>query len=204
MLNDYIITIDRQFASGGIELAEILSKLTGKTVYNREIIEAAADRCGIPKEYLEKTEENVSQSFLYRLSLAAQSGSIDADSTISKADILYNELTKTVKDFADKEKCIIVGQCADYILRDHKNIFKIFISASIEDRIKRAVRYYGISENNAEYIVKKNDKRRESFYNAYTTQTWGVKNNYHICLNTSLITLDQCADIIVNALNQKS
>lgn len=201
MSDKIIITIDRQYASGGLILAEKLSKATDATFYSREITELAAEKSGIPKEYLESAEENVSQSFLYRLSLAAKSGSMDADSAISKSDLLYNELTKTVREFAEKDSCIIVGNCADYILKDYENVFKVFLCASIEDRIKRAVEHYEISEANAEYIIRKNDKRRESFYNAYTSQTWGVKDNYHLCLNTSLIPVEACVDIIMNAVS---
>lgn len=201
MSDKIIITIDRQYASGGLILAEKLSEATDAAFYSREITELAAEKSGIPKEYLESAEENVSQSFLYRLSLAAKSGSMDADSAISKSDLLYNELTKTVREFAEKDSCIIVGNCADYILKDYENVFKVFLCANMEDRIKRAVEHYGISKANAEYIIRKNDKRRESFYNAYTSQTWGVKDNYHLCLNTSLIPVESCADIIMNAVN---
>ena len=201
MSDKFIITIDRQYASGGLMLAEALSKSINVPFYSREITEIAAEKSGIPKDYLESTEENVSQSFLYRLSIAAKAGSIDADSAVSKSEILYNELTKTVKEFADKESCIIVGNCADYILREYDNVFKIFLCASMDDKITRAVEAYSINKSNAEYIIRKNDKRRESFYNAYTSQTWGVKDNYHLCLNTSLIPIETCAEIIVNAVS---
>ncbi len=195
-----VITIERQYASGGLEIGGKLSQKLNIPVYSREIVEMAADRCGIPKEYLESTQENVSQSFLYRLSLAAKSGSIDVDKTASKADILYSEVYKVVTELAEKESCIIVGQCADYILKDNKKTFRVFIHALMEDRIKRAIENYGISEQYADYIIRKNDKRRESFYNANTMRTWGVKENYHICLNSSLFSVESCSDIIIDAM----
>lgn len=195
-----VITIERQYASGGLEIGRNLSEKLNIPVYSREIVEMAADRCGIPKEYLESTQENVSQSFLYRLSLAAKTGSVDVDKTASKADILYSEVYKVVTELAEKESCIIVGQCADYILKDHKKTFRVFIHALMEDRIKRAIENYGISEQYADYIIRKNDKRRESFYNANTMRTWGVKENYHICLNSSLFPVESCSDIIIDAM----
>lgn len=196
-----VITIERQYASGGLEIGRNLSQKLNIPVYSREIVEMAADRCGIPKEYLESTQENVSQSFLYRLSLAAKTGSVDVDKTASKADILYSEVYKVVTELAEKESCIIVGQCADYILKEHKKTFKVFIHALMDDRIKRAIDNYGISEQYADYIIRKNDKRRESFYNANTMRTWGVKENYHICLNSSLFSVESCSDIIIDAMN---
>ena len=195
-----VITIERQYASGGLEIGRNLSEKLNIPVYSREIVEMAADRCGIPKEYLESTQENVSQSFLYRLSLAAKTGSVDVDKTASKADILYSEVYKVVTELAEKESCIIVGQCADYILKEHKKTFRVFIHALMEDRIKRAIENYGISEQYADYIIRKNDKRRESFYNANTMRTWGVKENYHICLNSSLFPVESCSDIIIDAM----
>lgn len=196
-----VITIERQYASGGLEIGRNLSQKLNIPVYSREIVEMAADRCGIPKEYLESTQENVSQSFLYRLSLAAKTGSVDVDKTASKADILYSEVYKVVTELAEKESCIIVGQCADYILKEHKKNFRVFIHALMDDRIKRAIDNYGISEQYADYIIRKNDKRRESFYNANTMRTWGVKENYHICLNSSLFSVESCSDIIIDAMN---
>ncbi len=201
MSENTVITIERQYASGGLEIGKNLSEKLNIPVYSREIVEMAADRCGIPKEYLESTQENVSQSFLYRLSLAAKAGSVDVDKTASKADILYSEVYKVVTELAEKESCIIVGQCADYILKNHKKTFRVFIHSLMNDRVKRAIENYGISEQYADYIIKKNDKRRESFYNANTTRTWGVKENYHICLNSSLFSVESCSDIIISAMN---
>ncbi len=201
MSENTVITIERQYASGGLEIGKNLSEKLNIPVYSREIVEMAADRCGIPKEYLESTQENVSQSFLYRLSLAAKAGSVDVDKTASKADILYSEVYKFVTELAEKESCIIVGQCADYILKNHKKTFRVFIHSLMNDRVKRAIENYGISEQYADYIIKKNDKRRESFYNANTTRTWGVKENYHICLNSSLFSVESCSDIIIAAMN---
>lgn len=200
MSDNFVITIERQYASGGLEIGKKLSEKLNIPVYSREIIEMAAERGGIPKEFLESTQENVSQSFLYRLSLAAQVGSIDVDKTISKADILYNEIYKVVTETAQKESCIIVGQCSDYILRERPNTFRVFIHAMMEDRVKRAIENYGVGEQYADYIVRKNDKRREAFYNANTLSTWGVKENYHICLNSSLLSADCCCNIIINSM----
>lgn len=200
MSENTVITIERQYASGGLEIGKILSNKLNIPVYSREIVEMAAERCGIPKEYLESTQENVSHSFLYKLSLAAKAGTMDVDKTESKADILYNEVYKVVMELAEKESCVIIGQCADYILKDRKKTFKVFVHALMEDRIKRAIENYGISEQYADYIIRKNDNRREAFYNANTSHTWGVKENYHICLNSSLFSIESCADIIIDTM----
>lgn len=199
MSENKFITIERQYGSGGLEVGKILAKKLDMPCYSHEIIEIAAERSGIPKEYLEVTQEDVSRSFVYKLSLAAKSGTVDTEHIRSKSDMLYTEIVKVVNEIAEKESCIIVGQCADYILREH-NPFKVFVYAETNDKIKRAVEKYGVSEHHADYILRKNDKRRESFYNANTSCFWGMKDNYHICLNSSLFSLESCADLIIESM----
>lgn len=199
MSENKFITIERQYGSGGIEIGKILSKKLDIPVYSNEVINIAAERCGIPAEYLEMTQEDVSRSFVYKLSLAAKAGSTDVEHARSKSDMLYTEITNVIKDMAQKESCIFVGHCADYILREY-NPFSVFIYANTNDKIKRAVENYGISEQHAEYILRKNDKRRESFYNANTSCFWGVKDNYHMCLSSSLFSLESCADLIIESM----
>ena len=202
MNNNLVITLERQFGSGGYEIGKKVAEKLGIPCYNKEILETAAERINIPEEYLESMQENVSQSLLYKLSLASQNGKkLDSiDNIIPKPNLLYNEISAIIKDMANKGSCMIIGRCADFILREFEPCFHVFIYAPMESRKKRVIEGYGISADSAEYIIRKNDKRRESFYNGNTGHTWGLKEHYNLCLNSGKFTLDQCADIIIDSL----
>lgn len=194
-----VITLERQFGSGGLMVGKKVADKLGIPCYNKEILEQAAQKCNIPEEYLESMQEEVSQSFLYKLSLASKTGR-SIENVISKSNILYNEIADIIKKMASSGSCVIIGRCADFILRDTESCFHTFIYADLESRKKRVIEEYGIGENSAEYIIRKNDKRRESFYNGNTGHTWGLKEHYNICLNSGKFGIENCADTIVDSL----
>ncbi|MGN1480484.1 AAA family ATPase [Porcipelethomonas sp.] len=202
MNNNLVITLERQFGSGGLEIGKKVADKLGIPCYNKEILESAAEKSNIPEEFLESMQENVSQSLLYKLSLASQSRKkLDSlDSVVPKSNMLYNEISSIIKNMAQKGSCVIIGRCADFILRDFEPCFHVFIYAPMEIRKKRVIENYGISSDSAEYIIRKNDKRRESFYNGNTGHTWGLKEHYNLCLNSGKFGIDNCADIIVDSL----
>lgn len=194
-----VITLERQFGSGGLEIGTRVADKLGIPCYNKEILQQAAEKCNVPEEYLESMQEEVSQSFLYKLSLASKSGK-KIDNIISKSNILYNEIVKIINKMASSGSCVIIGRCADFILRDLDSCFHTFIYADMESRIKRVIEEYGVSPGSAEYIIKKNDKRRESFYSGNTGHTWGLKEHYNICLNSGKFGVENCSDIIIDTL----
>lgn len=194
-----VITLERQFGSGGLEIGKKVADKLGIPCYNKEILQQAAEKCNVPEEYLESMQEEVSQSFLYKLSLASKSGK-KVDNIISKSNILYNEIVKIINKMASSGSCVIIGRCADFILRDLDSCFHTFIYADMESRIKRVIEEYGVSPGSAEYIIKKNDKRRESFYSGNTGHTWGLKEHYNICLNSGKFGVEKCSDIIIDTL----
>ena len=194
-----VITLERQFGSGGLEIGKKVADKLGIPCYNKEILQQAAEKCNVPEEYLESMQEEVSQSFLYKLSLASKSGK-KIDNIISKSNILYNEIVKIINKMASSGSCVIIGRCADFILRDLDSCFHTFIYADMESRIKRVIEEYGVSPGSAEYIIKKNDKRRESFYSGNTVHTWGLKEHYNICLNSGKFGVENCSDIIIDTL----
>ena len=198
--NKLVITLERQFGSGGLEIGQLVAQKLGIPCFNKEILEQAAKECSIPEEYLESAQENVSQSFLYQLSMASQQG-LQADQFLSKSNVLYAEIEKIIKKMAQNGSCVIIGRCADYILRDFEPAFHVFVYATMEKRMQRVIESYGVSESSAEYIIKKNDKRREAFYNGNTNHTWGIKEHYNLCLNSGTFGIDRCADIIIDSLN---
>ncbi len=194
-----VITLERQFGSGGLEIGKRVADKLGIPCYNKEILQQAAEKCNVPEEYLESMQEEVSQSLLYKLYLASKSGK-KIDNIISKSNILYNEIVKIINKMASSGSCVIIGRCADFILRDLDSCFHTFIYADMESRIKRVIEEYGVSPGSAEYIIKKNDKRRESFYSGNTGHTWGLKEHYNICLNSGKFGVENCSDIIIDTL----
>lgn len=195
MTSKRIITIERQFASGGLEIGQQVSKLLDIPIYNKEILEKASEKMNISEEYLESSEESASASLLMSLSMA-MNGMGNAYENIPLPDKLFFAESEIIRNLAKTESCIIVGRCADYILREREDCLKVFIYADTEYRIKRAVDTYNISEKEASAYVKRNDKRRSGFYTFNSGNKWGVKENYHICLNSGQLGIKTCADVI--------
>ena len=160
-----------------------------------------AKQCGIAPEFLETAEENVPTSFLYSLLLSANPART-MEENLPLSDKVFLMESKIIGEIADKEKSfVLVGRCGNYILED-RGCFSVFIYADAKSRIKRAVEEYHIAENKAESIMKKADKRRETFYNVNTGGVWQDKDQYSLCLNSALLGDDLCAELIVKAYNE--
>jgi cytidylate kinase len=196
-----IITIERQYGSGGSIIGKLAADKLGINCYNRQILEMTADKCGISPEYLESAEENVPTSFLYSLLLSANPArSLEDDLPLS--DKVFLMESRIITEISEKEESfVLVGRCGSYILED-KGCFSVYIYADPSERVKRAVKEYGIAENKAETIMKKADKRRETFYNVNTGRQWQDKDQYHLCLNSAVLGDDLCAELIVKAYKE--
>ncbi len=196
-----IITIERQYGSGGSVIGKLAADKLGINCYNRQILEMTADKCGISPEYLESAEENVPTSFLYSLLLSANPArSLEDDLPLS--DKVFLMESRIITEISEKEESfVLVGRCGSYILED-KGCFSVYIYADPSERMKRAVSEYGIPENKAESIMKKADKRRETFYNVNTGKQWQDKDQYHLCLNSAVLGDELCAELIVKAYNE--
>lgn len=194
-----IITIEREYASGGREVGKKIADELGIPFYNREILEMAAERCGVSSEYLENAEEVAPKSFLYSLMLSSNpTRSIEENLPLS--DKIYIIESQIIQELAKNSDCVIVGRCANYILSDICDVFSVFIYSNKEERIKRAVEKYGIEQKKALGILKKFDKRRETFYSINTGGNWYDKENYAMCLNSGVLGIDQCSKLILDAV----
>lgn len=193
-----IITIERQYGSGGSIIGKLAADKLGINCYNRQILEMTAQKCGISPEYLETAEENVPTSFLYSLLLSANpSRSIEDNLPLS--DKVFLMESRIMTDISNEEESfVLVGRCGNYILEE-KGCFSVYIYANPEDRIERAIKEYGIAQNKAEQIMKKADKRRETFYNVNTGRLWQDKDQYALCLNSAELGDELCAELIVKA-----
>ncbi len=191
-MSNRIITISREFGSGGRTIGKSVAAELGIPCYDSEMIEKIADRSGLAKEYIaEQGEYSPHDSWLANAFSAGRS-----ISGFSTQDYLWTVQRDVILDLAQKESCVIVGKCADYILDGVQDCLKVFIFASPEKRAKRIVEVYGERADSPAKRIKDKDKRRKSYYRFYTDMEWGQANNYHISLDSGTLGIDTCTAII--------
>lgn len=187
-----IITIGREFGSGGRTIAKMAGEKLGIKVYDNELLTKIAEESGLAYDYIAEKSENLTLSDLIGKSLSG----FGNYNQILVEDHLWKIQSEVILDLAEKESCIIVGRCADYILKDKANFLKVFIYANLKERINRIISVYGESDIAPEKRLKDKDKRRSAFYNYFTDMKWGDPHNYDICLNSGILGLEKCVDII--------
>lgn len=195
-----IITISRQYGSGGRIVGKKLAEKLGVPFYDNELINLAAEKTGLSKECF-KEAESVSTSNLL-LSLTTLTPTIDSYGLPLNEKIFLVQ-SQVIKDVASQGSCVIVGRSADYVLSEHHNCINVFIHADLKDRVERAVSLYGLDAKNTESAVLKTDKKRAGYYNYFTGQKWGKLENYDISINTSKIALDDVVDILVDYVEKR-
>ncbi|WP_313524634.1 cytidylate kinase-like family protein [Anaerotignum sp.] len=188
-----IITISRQYGSGGRIVGKLLAERLGIPFYDNELITLAAEKTGLSKECFVNAEETSAGNLL--LSLTTLTPSIDSYGLPLNEKIFLVQ-SQVIKEVAEKGSCVIVGRSADYVLSDTENCINVFLQADLKDRVKRAVSQYGLSEKNAESTVIKTDKRRAGYYSYFTGLKWGKADNYDLILNTSRMDLEKIVDVI--------
>lgn len=193
----YVITIGRQFGSGGHAVAENLSKLLGIEYYDKNIIDLASEKSGISKQMFENSDEK-HNSFLYSLSMAHYGGLVSQNylNDIITNDKLFLIQSNIIKDLAEKGPCIFIGRCADYILSEHPSKLSVFIHAGLESKVQRVMEKMEIKKSAAETLIKKTDKSRAAYYNFYSSNSWGAADSYDICLNTDVFGIEGAAQLI--------
>ncbi len=195
-----IITIERQYGSGGSVIGKLVAEKLGINFYNRQIVDLTAERCGIDKEQIESAEEKVPTSFLYSL-LMSSNPARSIEENLPLSDKIFIHESNVINEIANKENSfVLVGRCGSYVLEE-RGCFNVFIYAPQEFRIKRAINEYGIKDNKAESFMKKTDKRRETFFNVNTGKNWLDKEIYSLCLNSELGD-ELCAELIVKAYQE--
>lgn len=174
-----VITIGREYGSGGRLIAKQLSEEMGITFYDKQLITEVAKKTGFSENFIRDTEhQRPTNSFLYDLYTTVATPSVPDQVFIAQA--------KVIKEAAARESCVIVGRCADYILREEPHVLKVFVNAPIDQRIKRAREEYGVTEPNLESYVIRQDKARASYYNYFATGRWGQSREYDLCVNSRI------------------
>ena len=192
-----VITIGREFGSGGHEIGMKLAEKLGIKCYDKELLELAAKESGLCEELFASQDEKPTNSFLYSLVMDTYS----LGYTNSYVDMPINHKVflaqfDAIKKLAERESCVIVGRCADYALEEFDNVLSVFIHADMDARIRRIARIYDLTDAKAKDLIKKTDKRRSSYYNYYSNKKWGAAESYNICLDSSLLGIDGTAKAI--------
>lgn len=194
-----VITIGRQYGSGGRELGQILAQKLGFEFYDEELVTMAAEKNKMHKDILKAVDEKATKSLLYTLvtgsDLRFLNSSIQYEMPIN--DKLFITQSEIIKNLAEKSSCVIVGRCADYVLRDSaQKCLHLFIYADLEHRIKRICQKYDLTPEKAKEKINKIQKSRKTYYNYYSNREWGNVANYDLCVNTGTLGLEKAADVI--------
>ena len=190
-----IITIEREYASGGSLVGKLVGQALGIPVYGREILEIAAREGGTTPEYIEHLEETNTNSLLY--SLVAMAKTVQGQlPQISKTDQLNLLEARIIQRLAQEGPCVIVGRCAGWVLRERGDVLNVFIHASREERLRRAREEYGIPGDHAASTLHRFDHRRSHFYHVNTGGSWRERDGYHLVLDSGLLGAEFCAKIL--------
>lgn len=193
-----VITISRAFGSGGRTIGKEVAQRLGIPYYDKELVDKVAEESGFHADFIEEAGEYapVTNSFLFNI--AVSPNPMAMMNHMSMADQLFVCQTNVIRRLADEGPCVIIGRCADYILKDREDCLHVFIHADMESRAKRIVEKYGETRQTPQKRLTDKDNKRKVYYKHYTNRNWGDAQNYHLCLNSGMVGVEKCADIIVD------
>ena len=196
MKDKFVITISREYGSGGGEIGRRLAKYFDIPCYDKELLTMVAKESGYCKEYFEKYDEKP-------LKVLSYFGYDPCSNALPINHQLFLKQFKLIQKLANENSCIFVGRASNYALKDYHNVINIFIYGDFEFRRKRAIIEHGVKEEISASVVKKIDKERASYYKYYTDSYWGDAKNYHLCLDTSFMGIDEAVRIIINFIEKR-
>ena len=182
-----IITISREYGSGGRVVGEALAKELDIPFYDRDLVKMISDESGISEKFIDGADLNREESLMY--------AGYDVNSSVPLTNVVFQAEAAIINKLADKGNCIIVGRCADYVLRERNNVLNVFIYASIDNRIERISKLYGDDMKNAKAFIQRYDKDRAAYYDYYTDKKWGSMKSYHLCVNSDM-GIRNCVEIV--------
>lgn len=188
-----IFTIGRQFGAGGRAVAALIGEKLGIPVYDNSLLTEAAKEYGYSPDIFKKRDE---KHHLFGLSRLFSSNAYNADNYMGD-NMLFQMQSQAIREIAAKGPCVIIGRCADYILRDHSKLVSVFLTAPMDVRVERVVRRLQVDAKTAEKIIKRKENNRKEYYNGYTLGNWGDSSTYKMCINTSAIGMEETADLII-------
>ena len=191
-----VIVISRQYGSGGSEIGRRLAEQLGVPYYDKDFVDKAVERRGLSPDFLQEREQKFINSLLFSL---ATGGYHHTEDGKTMADQVFIAESDAIRQIAQQGTCVIVGRCADYILRDVCPVFSVFVHADLPIRMKRAVACCGVEERRAEKTVREQDRSRARHYQYYTDRSWGDPDNYHLCVNSGRFGIPASVDVIRQA-----
>lgn len=193
-----IITIARQYGSGGKTIGKMLAEDLGIKAYSREILKIASEESGISETLFNKADEKLKTTSLFGIVKREYKGELlppESEDFVSNQN-LFNYQAKIIKDLAESESCVIIGRCADYVLKDKPNVVSVFVHASPEYCLKQSIERGAYTGKDVEKFIQKTDKYRGEFYHYYTGRVWNDARNYDLCLNSEKLGFDGCVEAI--------
>lgn len=193
-----VVTIARQYGSGGKTIGKMLAEDLGIKAYSREILKIASEESGISETLFNKADEKLKTTSLFGIVKREYKGELlppESEGFVSDQN-LFNYQAKIIKDLAENESCVIVGRCADYILKDRPNVVSVFIHASPEYCIRQSIERGAYTGKDVEKFIQKTDKYRGDFYHYYTGRVWNDARNYDLCLNSEKLGFEGCVEAI--------
>lgn len=197
-MNNFVITIARGYGSGGRTIGKMLAKELNVEYYDRELLRMASDDSGINEELFGKADEKIKNSILFKAARKVYKGELlppDSDDFVSNQN-LFNYQAKVMKELAQTQNCVIVGRCADFVLKDNKNVLKIFVHAPLNSCIETVMELNSLSRKEAEKLILTTDKNRAEYYKYYTGREWDNAMNYDLCLNSSELGFEKCVELV--------
>ncbi len=202
-MKNLIITISRQYGSGGRKIGQQLAQELNIPFYDKEIIDLAAKESGLAADFIRGQEQQLTQSLLFSIvtNFTSNGGAFNPN-MLSLSDQVYLAEAKAIRSLADKGSCVMVGRCADWVLEKDYDVLRVFVCAPIEARCKRAVEEYGDSAENIQKTVLSIDKQRARYCQHYCDKDWDDAENYDLCLNSGTLSLEKCVAIIKDAYGE--
>lgn len=202
-MNNFVITIARGYGSGGRTIGKMLAERLGVHYYDRELMRLASDESGINEELFVKADEKLKKSLLFRIAKKTYKGELippDSDDFVSN-DNLFQYQAKVIRELAAQGSCVIVGRCADYVLKDADNVIKLFVHAPFNDCVETLKGMSSLSEDEIKKKITSIDTHRAEYYKYYTRRDWKNAANYDLCLNSSKLGFEKSVDIVIDYMN---
>jgi len=199
MKHPLIITIGREYGSGGREIGQAVASALGIAFYDKQIISLAAKRSGLSDEFIANNEQRMKNGLLHNLAAAsAYTSGFFSSQYLPLSESIFISQAQVIRDIANKESAVIVGRCADYILDGRENTINVFIHAPQEKRVERIMKLHGVDEATAIKEIQLSDKERGNHYFRYTDRKWGKAQNYDICINSALMGVEKTVEMLVD------
>ncbi len=202
-MNNYVITIGRGYGSGGRTIGKMLADKLGINYYDKEIMRLASKESGINQQFFAMADEKLKQTNIFKVSQNVYRGETFSDVDQISNTELYNYQARVLRELATRESFVIMGRCADFVLKDYKNVTKVFVHASIDKCVKNVSSMSSMTEEELKKFIMQTDYQRSQYYRFHTGREWSDARNYDICLNTDGMTLDNCVETINNYRKMK-